>query len=803
MSIYRFFSLTKMALVCFLAISCNKRQNKNLQDETDTLGKRKWARFADFIGVESDYASLDSSVPDYVTNALSQIPTSADPNRYFLNEYGVKASNNTSESFYVKDDDDKLISKKEYAKLSSNERKKYTPWTRHAQITKLIKHDPETSNGVIDTAWQSQCESIIGMKPYTSNVSFDENKYKIDENGVYIDTTNNKEISDIYVLRFRPYKDNQKNYDEDDVRTALVSIPKLGSSDESLPFKKIGFEGFPLVLYSHGGDSGLDFNQIHHTFQSRILKKAVVVAPTFPGEPLCAFSSDSNSRQCIDKDKKDVNSLLPLIGKKDPLRTDSLELLALHNCINKFLARDNYTDVRELNNDYNEIQSCNDENDNCLDGQRVINNPFYDKLSLNLAASDKYGVSTFLVGASRGGGTAYATLGRIGLLLQEIHNEKSKRIPFKGDFLPSYISAASIFYAPSSFVIGEFKLLLQIMVHKDVSQNLERLPMVPKLKVMFNKFYDAKEGSREEYEALKSLFADIARSDMVYLIPYISLAVQNWRTRFSSTPMNDNNNVSSSPGNITLLHSTEDGIIPYTSSLIAYQAFTTINKMIAKGDNPLSNNNIPGFSYSLLTFQPHEEYYTLDHGGVGCPLHDLKKVNKNTGKCFQGLSGVGPYAHGDESFRTSELANILLAEDVDFNPDLKENFDLHSTKFSYTFNDIAERLKKNIRNDKQREGLSEVSIDDSSLLNSIKRVLQYFRGKLVNARSSHKFKVKEDLGAQGSHLHKENKRFSYTPEIKSLHEGHWVRDTYPIKPIDALDMWFETAALSTVIIQDK
>jgi hypothetical protein len=798
-----FLSLFICILVCSSLLSCNKRQNKNIQYETDTRGKRKWTRFAEFVGLQTENATLDSSSPDFVKNVYAQIPSSASPIQYFLDDYFHKSANNSEPSFYFKEDEKNIIKKDLWSKLSTDERAQYEPLTRRDQIIARVKHDPRTSNGIYDTAWQSQCADIVGMSPYVSDISFDKLQYEVDKTGVYRDNTvldsekKGKEISDVYVLRFRPYKDNNKNVDENDIRTALVSIPKKDISDDTLSYSKLRLNAFPLILFSHGGDSGLDFNQIHNIFQARMLKKAVVVAPTFPGEPLCAYSSNSDSRKCIEKkDGKEVEvkSLLPLIGKKEPLRTDALELLAVHNCFNRFLARKEYKKIKKLDENYNEIKSCK-EIENCNDDEKW-DNPLHSKLSLNIGAKEELGVSTVIIGASRGGAAVYTALGRLGFLLQEYNNSHPK-FPDKESFLPSYISSAAVYYAPSSFMVGRFQYLLKAMVHKEVSETFERLPMIPELKNIFNDYYYAREDSHEEYDALWSLAADLARTDIVYLAPYIAIAIQNWRSFFSSTVKNGKG--SSVPGNIALFHSIEDKVIPYTSSLIAYQSFIEVNRLLSDPEHILHKNGIPGFSYSLFTFQPRSQFYSLEAGEIGCPLSDLEnrhnKEVRGSVKCFSGLSSERPYSHADEAFWTSEFANFLDPKDVSNEPDLIERFDPYSDKYDYTFNNISEKLFLNINSDKQtlekknsdKQALEEKNSQEEEQENKrnivsknlVKKAVEYLRGQ----------------------IDKRNNRFLYTPNPLNFNNGGWKSETYPLKPIDILEMWFETAALSTLINQ--
>ncbi|WP_158999623.1 hypothetical protein [Pigmentibacter ruber] len=134
----------------------------------------------------------------------------------------------------------------------------------------------------------------------------------------------------------------------------------------------------------------------------------------------------------------------------------------------------------------------------------------------------------------------------------------------------------------------------------------------------------------------------------------------------------------SSPGSIIFLHSTQDGVVPYTQSLIAKKAMDTVFDAVYGStqipNNPLTSFNIPAVGSQLFAFQPEDRFYTINlgektsDGGVCSALgydgNAATNYNPDVKKCFGKMelnkSHDGTFAHGDTAVRTARLISEPL-----------------------------------------------------------------------------------------------------------------------------------------------
>ncbi|WGL60154.1 hypothetical protein QEJ31_00865 [Pigmentibacter sp. JX0631] len=134
----------------------------------------------------------------------------------------------------------------------------------------------------------------------------------------------------------------------------------------------------------------------------------------------------------------------------------------------------------------------------------------------------------------------------------------------------------------------------------------------------------------------------------------------------------------SAPGSIIFLHSTQDGVVPYTQSLIAKKAMDTVFDAVYGStqipNNPLTSFNISAVGSQLFAFQPEDRFYGVKLGektfdGSICSKTDYEgktasNYNPYVKKCFGNLdlndSGDGLVAHGDSAVRTARLISEPL-----------------------------------------------------------------------------------------------------------------------------------------------
>lgn len=150
-------------------------------------------------------------------------------------------------------------------------------------------------------------------------------------------------------------------------------------------------------------------------------------------------------------------------------------------------------------------------------------------------------------------------------------------------------------------------------------------------------------------------------------------------TSMSSIIMNELLSViKTAPGSIIFLHSTQDGVVPYTQSFIAKKAMDTVFDAVYGSvqipNNPLTSFNIPAVGSQLFAFQPEDRFYAVNLGektsdGSVCAAvsYDGKSAanyNPDVKKCFGKMalnkSGDGSFAHGDTAVRTARLISAPL-----------------------------------------------------------------------------------------------------------------------------------------------
>jgi hypothetical protein len=314
-----------------------------------------------------------------------------------------------------------------------------------------------------------------------------------------------------------------------------------------------------------------------------------------------------------------------------------------------------------------------------LDG----NNPF-DSLVDSLACYVPYVVG---VAGSRGGGTLMAALGRVGIIESIIAGRcknDAKACPFSSDFVKDsttfFTSAAAFYYTPTSLLVGQFRFLTQDMMSGKIPFNLTALPMVPDMVHEFDAYRNATPGSTEEATELANLVGYIGSSDVMYIAPYLSVAVQNWNSNILN-----GSSKHFMPGSLIFVHGTQDAVVPFTESLIAKTAMDGVFNSIygaSASKNPLVKSYITAVGSQFYSFQPDASFYNLKLGSVGCnntldaagnyPVN----FNPSKGQCFGGgYAGAELVKFGDHSvdsaFLTSRIENATFEDQsVDANTDL-------------------------------------------------------------------------------------------------------------------------------------
>ena len=417
---------------------------------------------------------------------------------------------------------------------------------------------------------------------------------------------------------------------------ALVTIPDSASQ-----------EPLPLMLFAHGGDAGLTFREMATLLQGN-LGKYIVAAPVYPGEPICSYDFQvgvNNVRECIQRDGSHANPLEDKIGEKSPMKWDVNSLLGLHNAIQKLATT---------------------QTDKFL--TKGYQNPFIDgnnKSIIALQKNDPTYLNTVAVADSRGGGTLLAALGREGFLSSAVDSDNKPLCAVcttTSNFFP-HISAAAFYYSPSSFLVGQFRILSLQMLFNSVAPAQQSLPMVPEMTHYFDAYRSAPVGSEGEKKELNKLVGFLASSDISFLAPYVTLEVQNYT--------HNKNTFGQMPGSVIFMHGTQDQVVPFSESVIAQTVFdgvlqnffahkTDSNPLLLVGDVPIGSQ--------MYSFQPDVSFYTVPFGKDKCGdpsdiLVNLVNYNPILNKCFYGtgMNAKGFSDHGlNDAFLTSHIENYEL-----------------------------------------------------------------------------------------------------------------------------------------------
>ena len=914
----RFTCVLYISILIFLA-SCSLEKNKNLIDPNDsssyaTTSTRKWEKFSSYTGIQMDFDMTNASDPNYVTDVLSKMPISADPSRYFLDERGRDTKGNKP-VFYRHKKNRYLISAQKYASLSEMKKNEYETWTRYVDIIDRIKSN-KNGSGVYDRAWRTQCREIVGLTPYKGH----DQSGLLTQDGILKDPIlkdpilkapllkDEANISQFYVIRF-------KSYEDEEMHSALISMPfkktveidKNGIKESSRVLKnevfhKAGLEHSPAIFYAHGGDSGTDIKRIIDVLGMRVFETHPVFIPLFPGENLCPFTSNSETRQCLKKEfyykvienyfqeiyaangSTDLNSFLkthlsfqdhsareseslhqlasieateapvfPNGGVKDPLDTDILEILSLNNCLNRFLSIEEK--VPEL--DPNSFLPKRDSSNKLV----LIDNPLKDEFEFHVGGAGKKikaerGVFSILMGSSRGGGVTLGSLAHAGMLIADA-NDDNPTVPqkkYNTSFIPSYFSSAAIFYAPTSLFIGQFRVLVKLLTYGEPTPLLQSLPMVPELSYLFRDYRNAPEDSLEEQEALENLTADLARSDVVFMAPYVGVALQNWVTRFRA-PYELQRGVQSqnaplAPGAIAIFHALEDRVIPYSSSIIAYKAFEVIRNMVADSKSPLWGQ-IPGFSNNFFSFQVDEKLYNTERFSGERKEFCNEKESLDGQRCFRMDRVLDVFAHGDHAFdnalfanpiptyegKTKKIRNELGKDDSLFFGKVNITDFNYLTIFEQLKNSIKHRIERQVKQEENTKDYiknspfivkgpspfgwfdytfqttvsyyEKIKGSDSQFDQDLLKFVHYIRGVSETGDSkdvsneSYTSIPEQERSNPYIEEHIERKIHTFTSAHLTVNlDSSRVAKPLLLRPVDVLEIWLNTASLSTFVIQN-
>ncbi|KAB8033263.1 hypothetical protein [Fluviispira multicolorata] len=484
---------------CFLStiaiVGCGGKQNINMQTQSNR-NNVMYDKFATQLCLPTSAEAVSLSGPNVKENLVNNLkqnpkcfnPDPTDPIKQKKYEQNRDAVNKYVAEMAPKIVATEIISFDKFSDYNKNREIDFKEFTDGHKISlkylerkdpKLIGEDPKPIE-------LSNIKTSSGLNAESKFDFFGTTKGKIDRTKI--------SKGSAYILKYRLAKSQQ-------IYAALITIPE--------DTKKI-----PLMLYAHGGDAGISFRELATLLQDN-LSNYIVAAPAFPGESICSVDKKTGDlttlfkRSCVDSDGNEIEAGVEPFGKRSPLVDDVVATLGLHSALSKIALGELKL---ENNKNLKEIKTRLE---------------FY---SEDISLVKKIaGPKTVAAASSRGGATMLAALGRSGVMLQQAL-EKLEKDGLKDIYFPPLFSSAAVYYGPSTFLVGKFRILFQDILSGSVFDHsgYNVLPMIPDLNKNHYIVNYRKAPLDNSDKKLKEMIGFLGASDITYLAPYISVSTQNW-----------------------------------------------------------------------------------------------------------------------------------------------------------------------------------------------------------------------------------------------------------------------------------
>lgn len=333
--------------------------------------------------------------------------------------------------------------------------------------------------------------------------------------------------ADWYLMKYKRRKGDGSA--DNTLYGALVSIPTSTQST------------FPVIAYAHAGDRGLSVLEIAAVFAD-LQASHIIVAPAFPGEPICKFGTSSSSKISCDSNGRFFDA----VGVSDPYSSDAEDLLAAHNCI--------------------------------VSGH--LHSPLTAQISgriktqtLSGGAPDPVPVS-YMFGSSRGGLTTNIALAKNAAMLTA--NARAERTVYSE---AKYFNCAGTIINPTTFTYGEFRIYLESVAKGTATAtSFFRLPTAPQLNDLLNDYREERINAADAALLLK-------KRDGTFNAALTLSSVRNWST--------------GGRGSFLTLHGTLDRLIPISQGQFGGQILRAVNQSIID-QNSWSATKTPGVHLTTL-----------------------------------------------------------------------------------------------------------------------------------------------------------------------------------------------------------
>jgi len=436
-------------------------------------------------------------------------------------------------------------------------------------------------------AYATRCGAIDSIKKISNASLLDRTTLKVTE----------EKGAEVYLMKYRLQGSKDGTPEAKALqRAGLIVVP----TDTA---KK-----YPLVAYGHGGASGLNYTELQLIFAAQQLSH-VIVAPTFPGEPLCKTSD------CSGKHADEVKGLAAV-----PYINDVDELLGIQDCV----VRAAYA--------VSVVPTLNAVGLKAVEGADAESQALAKKIGgavLPIGGTDltsAFQPVSYIAGTSRGALVAQLALAKTGGALNGYAAAAAAGKKAAADagadaaaqqaaavtaiaqtFGPKYISPAKFVcaldvFGPTTFVSTQYRLGLQAFVRGYGSEtSFALLPTGKELNALFKKYGEGQaiwEGAdpKKKYtdkELAENTALQLWKADGPMQAPFILGALRNWK-----------GGADKKTGALLMVHGEKDMVVPVSQSQFASTVYYKFNAALSTPPAVGTPAPINGVDFTDLTIAP-------------------------------------------------------------------------------------------------------------------------------------------------------------------------------------------------------
>ena len=446
---------------------------------------------------------------------------------------------------------------------------------------------------LVTGAVQSQCASVVGISD--------------PETAYYTDSSTGNDVAltgavNYYYMKYK-LTNPATGQAEDNARVGIIVAPAATAGN------------YPLVMYGHGGASGLAYSEIASLFGA-LQTKAIIAAPSFPGENVFCSANTTTGEDCSDYTSSLVHTAAETQSGAHIYDQDVIEYQGMYNCIAYELGR-----LSALGGSYT-LPKLDTTLTATNTNYTALDLPFYNGTkSINIAtttielASSASVPYTLLVGADRGGFVAQLAAARSGWYSFDRAKDADSSSDTSSSInstLTSLSMSTSNFVQPTpvgvmalganaSMTMGLNRVALQYMVLDLVdSTPFSQLPGYALLGDLFAQYGNGAEGWTTAKAA-----GEIAVRDYAFLGTFAPLAVRDWTEA-------DEYNTTTAKGEMIRLHGISDVVVDYSQAKIGDGIASAVNTYYLDTYNAsvsVDQQKVPGLLNSTFAFQAADTFY--------------------------------------------------------------------------------------------------------------------------------------------------------------------------------------------------